>query len=121
MNSAAAAHLIEKSFGPLIVNMNPLDIQRCWDRIFYRTYKQGVMGLQTEALAAIDIALWDILGKVTGLPIHQLLGGKRRDAVRVYSSIGGGARSTPLHPRTSSVCVASRREIQLVELAILLG
>ncbi|MCC6694976.1 MAG: mandelate racemase/muconate lactonizing enzyme family protein [Candidatus Hydrogenedentes bacterium] len=95
MNAPAAAHLIANQFGGLITGMNPLDIDRCWDRIFYATYKQGVMGLQPEALAGIDIALWDILGKVTGLPLCQLLGGKRRDWVRVYASIGGGARSTP--------------------------
>jgi len=95
MNAPAAAHLIANEFAALLFGMNPLDIDRCWERIFYRTYKQGVMGLQPEALAGIDIALWDILGKVTELPISQLLGGKRRDWVRVYSSIGGGAHSTP--------------------------
>ncbi|GMU91938.1 MAG: mandelate racemase [Candidatus Hydrogenedentota bacterium] len=95
MNAPATALLIRDQFAPLIVGMNPLDIERCWDRMFYRTYKQGPMGLQPEAIAGVDIALWDIFGKVAGLPIHQLLGGKRRDSVRVYSSIGGGAHSTP--------------------------
>jgi L-alanine-DL-glutamate epimerase-like enolase superfamily enzyme len=95
MNSPTAAHLITHAFAPRLVGMNPLDIERCWEKIFYSTYKQGVMGLQPEALAGVDIALWDILGKVTGMPIHQLLGGKRRDSVRVYASIGGGAASAP--------------------------
>jgi L-alanine-DL-glutamate epimerase-like enolase superfamily enzyme len=95
MNSQTAAHLIATAFAPRLIEMNPLDIQLCWDKVYYGTYKQGVMGLQPEALAGVDIALWDILGKVAGMPIHQLLGGKRRDAVRVYASIGGGAGSTP--------------------------
>jgi len=95
MNSGTAAHLIATAFAPRLAEMNPLDIQRCWDRLYYGTYKQGVMGLQPEALAGVDIALWDILGKVAGMPINQLLGGKRRDSVRVYASIGGGAASTP--------------------------
>ncbi|MBI1983090.1 MAG: mandelate racemase/muconate lactonizing enzyme family protein, partial [Acidobacteria bacterium] len=47
------------------------------------------------AIAGIDIALWDILGKVTGKSVSQLLGGRRRDRVRTYASIGGGADSTP--------------------------
>jgi len=94
MNSATAAHLISTRFAPLLEGRNPLDIERCWERVFYRTYKQGVMGLQPEALAGVDIALWDILGKVTNLPISQLLGGKLRDSVRVYASIGGGSRAT---------------------------
>ena len=95
MNAVAAALLIRDAFAPLLTGMNPLDIDRCWDRVYYRTYKQGVMGLQPEALAGVDIALWDILGKVAGMPIHRLLGGKRRDAVRMYASIGGAAESTP--------------------------
>lgn len=95
MNSRIAAGLIEKTFAPLLIGMNPLEIERCWDKLFYSTYKQGVMGLQPEALAGIDIALWDILGQAARMPIHQLLGGKRRDSVRMYASIGGGAGSTP--------------------------
>jgi L-alanine-DL-glutamate epimerase-like enolase superfamily enzyme len=94
MNSQTAAHMIRTSFRPRLLGKNPLDIQRCWDAIYYSTYKQGVMGLQPEALAGIDIALWDILGKVTRLPICQLLGGKHRDSVRMYCSMGGGARAT---------------------------
>ena len=93
MNAPTTAHLIRTVFNRLLVGQNPLDIERLWEHVYYRTYKQGVMGLQPEALAGVDIALWDILGKVTELSIHQLLGGKRRDAVRMYSSIGGGARS----------------------------
>jgi L-alanine-DL-glutamate epimerase-like enolase superfamily enzyme len=94
MNVKVAAELIRTTFAPMLVGKNPLDIERCWETVYYRTYKQGVMGLQPEALAGVDIALWDILGKVAGLPICQLLGGKRRDSVRMYSSIGGGARAT---------------------------
>jgi L-alanine-DL-glutamate epimerase-like enolase superfamily enzyme len=95
MNAPAAALLIRDAFAPLLVGMNPLDIDRCWDGVFYRTYKQGVMGLQPEAISGIDIALWDILGKVAGMPVHRLLGGKRRDSVRVYASIGGASEASP--------------------------
>lgn len=94
MNSPLSAKMIAESFAPLLEGMNPLDIQNCWEKVYYRTYKQGVMGLQPESLSGIDIALWDILGKVAGLPISTLLGGKRRESVRLYSSIGGGARAT---------------------------
>ncbi len=95
MNAPAAALLIRDTFAPLLTGMNPLNIDRCWDAVFYRTYKQGVMGLQPEALSGVDIALWDILGKVAGMPTHRLLGGKRRDTVRVYASIGGAAEASP--------------------------
>jgi L-alanine-DL-glutamate epimerase-like enolase superfamily enzyme len=94
MNSPAAALLISSALAPLLIGMNPLAVERCWEKMYYRTYKQGVMGLQPEAISGIDIALWDILGKVAGLPLCQLLGGKRRDSVRMYSSIGGGSHAT---------------------------
>ena len=94
MNSRVAAELIKTTFAPMLVGKNPLDIERLWETIYYRTYKQGVMGIQPEALAGVDIALWDILGKTANLPISQLLGGARRPSVRMYSSIGGGARAT---------------------------
>src|SRR3989442_5683236 len=53
------------------------------------------MGLQQEAIAGVDIALWDIFGKAAGLSLSELFGGRRRDRVRMYASIGGGADSTP--------------------------
>lgn len=91
MNSYTAARLISTAIAPILVDRNPLDIEQCWEEVYYRTYKQGVMGLQPEAIAGVDIALWDIFGKVARLSISQLLGGRRRDTVRVYASIGGGA------------------------------
>ena len=52
MNARTTAHLIRTAFAPLLVGQNPLDIERLWERVYYRTYKQGVMGLQPEAAAS---------------------------------------------------------------------
>ncbi len=95
MNVRAIASMVNEAMKPLVVGQNPLDYDRLWESMYFRTYKLGVMGAQTEAIAGIDIALWDILGKVAGQSISQLLGGRRRDRVRMYASIGGGAESTP--------------------------
>jgi L-alanine-DL-glutamate epimerase-like enolase superfamily enzyme len=94
MNPRVAAQFISSTCAPMLIGMNALEIERCWETVFYRTYKQGVMGLQPEALAGIDLALWDILGKVADLPVCELIGGKRRNSVRMYSSIGGGSNQT---------------------------
>jgi len=51
--------------------------------------------VQPEAVAGVDIALWDIRGKVMGQPVHQILGGCYRDKIPMYASIGGGATMTP--------------------------
>ena len=95
MNVRAIASMVNEAMNPLVIGQNPLDYDRLWESMYFRTYKLGVMGAQAEAIAGIDIALWDILGKVTGQSISQLLGGRRRDRVRMYASIGGGAESTP--------------------------
>ena len=55
------------------------------------------------ALSGIDIALWDILGKSTGKPVHQLLGGKVRDRVRVFASIGGDTVADHVAQATKAV------------------
>ncbi len=95
MNLRAIAAFINEALAKLVVGENALDRARLWDRMFLTTYKLGVQGAQPEAIAAIDIALWDIFGKVTGQSLSQLFGGRRRDRVRMYASIGGSAAATP--------------------------
>jgi D-galactarolactone cycloisomerase len=80
--------IIEKVLKPLLVGMDPTAIEDIWDRAYIRGgHKEfGTRGIGIVALSGVDIALWDILGKVRGLPIYQLLGGKCRDQVPVYAT-----------------------------------
>lgn len=89
------AHFVNTVLKPRIVGENPLEIDRLWNKMMFGTYKLGPQGIQPEAIAGVDIALWDILGKVAGQPIHVLLGGAYRDQVTMYASIGGGGDMTP--------------------------
>lgn len=91
MQAEIVAHFVTTAFKPRVLDENPLEIEKIWNSLFYGTYKLGPQGVQTEALAGIDIALWDILGKVTGLPLNTLLGGSYRDKIKMYKSIGGGS------------------------------
>jgi L-alanine-DL-glutamate epimerase-like enolase superfamily enzyme len=91
MNIKVIAAMIEQALTPRLLGKNPLEINLLWEAMFFGTYKLGTMGIQPEAIAGIDIALWDLLGKVTRQPLHRLLGGKHRERVRMYASIGGGA------------------------------
>jgi len=90
MNTAVIAHFVNTALKPIVVGENPLEIDKLWHKMMFNTYKLGVQGAQPEAIAGVDIALWDVLGKATGLPIHTLLGGAHRDKVLMYASIGGG-------------------------------
>jgi galactonate dehydratase len=75
---------------PMILGEDPLRIEHCW-QILYRSgfWRLGVIGL--SALSGIDQALWDIKGKELGRPIYELLGGRVRDRVRVYTHFGGSS------------------------------
>jgi D-galactarolactone cycloisomerase len=80
--------IIARVLKPLLVGMDPTEIDVIWDKVYVRGgHKEfGTRGIGVVALSGIDVALWDILGKVRGVPIYQLLGGKCRDKVPVYAT-----------------------------------
>lgn len=96
MHSSTIARFVAEVLGPRLIGKNPLETDKIWHQLMLDTYKLGVQGVQPEAVAGIDIALWDIRGKVTGQPLCILLGGCNRDKIPMYASIGGGATMTPL-------------------------
>lgn len=74
----------------LIVGLDPLRTEDIWHLIYGWTYWRGGP-IYMSALAAIDIALWDIKGKVANMPVYQLLGGRARDGVLTYGHAGGSS------------------------------
>ncbi|MGH3516802.1 MAG: enolase C-terminal domain-like protein [Haloechinothrix sp.] len=86
VGSPAAAPVIEHHLAPLLLGQNPFDVEMLWQTMYRHTLNMGRKGLVLEAISALDIALWDILGKATGQPVYNLLGGRTRDAIRCYAS-----------------------------------
>lgn len=80
--------IVAKVLKPMLFGMDPTDIDAVWDKAYFRGgHKEfGTRGIGVVALSGIDIALWDILGKVRGVPVYQLLGGKVREKVPVYAT-----------------------------------
>ena len=80
--------IVARVLKPLLIGMDPIQIDEIWDKAYIRGgHKEfGTRGVGVVALSGIDIALWDILGKVRGVPLYQLLGGKYRDKVPVYAT-----------------------------------
>jgi galactonate dehydratase len=81
---AAAVH----ELSDYLIGENPCDIERHWQTLTKGGFYRGGPVL-SSAVAGIDQALWDIVGKLRGVPVHELLGGAVRDRVRVYRWIGG--------------------------------
>ena len=83
----AGADLINGLLAPLLIGQDPMDRTGLWERMFHALYNgNNAVGLAGSALSALDMALWDLAGKATGLPVCALLGGKVRDKVAVYAT-----------------------------------
>lgn len=81
----AYAEAIETLLKPRLVGQNPTDVTALW-RSMRRALSGRSGGMLFEAIAGVDIALWDIMGKVAGMPIHRLLGGMGRTEVPCYAA-----------------------------------
>lgn len=87
-----------------LVGKDPTEIERLWQAMFrYPRWRGGPV--LNSAISAVEIALWDILGKAVGLPIYRLLGGACRDRIRMYVHAGG---QTPEEAARSALAVRER-------------
>lgn len=78
-----------EDFAPMVIGEDPRRIEHLYQKMYRQSFwRAGVIGL--SALSAIEQALWDIKGKDLGVPVYELLGGRVRDKVRMYTHLGGG-------------------------------
>jgi len=84
---APVSHYSARGLRAIVVGEDPRNITALWDKMYALSAVYGRRGALMHGLSAIDMALWDILGKVTGQPVYQLLGGAYRDAIAPYASI----------------------------------
>ncbi|MCH2374460.1 MAG: D-galactonate dehydratase, partial [Planctomycetes bacterium] len=96
-----AKSLCEEMFS-LLDGQNPTRIEHIW-QILYRAHRNHRGGpFMVHCIAGIDAALWDITGKLYGVPVYRLLGGPTRDKLRVYPAEGRQAGSKPAPARRGS-------------------
>ncbi len=94
------AAIINRDYAPLLIGQDARDVSRLWD-LLYNTPREGFAaerghvlpqlgrrGLSVSAIAGVDIALWDLLGKSLGAPVWRLLGGRRAERMPAYASGG---------------------------------
>lgn len=105
--SLATKVIVDRGLGPRLLGRDPRPVEAIWTEFRETTYWSGNGGIVTFAISAIDMALWDLAGHLAGLPLYQLLGGKRREHVRAASSVifdtadidGIGRQFSDLHAR----------------------
>ena len=101
-NRAVAAYI--NQIGDWLKGENPANIEALWHKVFRSLTYVGTRGATTAAISAIDIALWDIRGKVLGLPIYQLMGGPVRERIALYCH--------PYNPTSPEAITQAAREIK---------
>lgn len=79
--------LVDSLIAPACIGADPTDINRLMKKLIYHVHGVGRAGPAMYALSGLDIALWDILGKVANLPIYKLLGGAQCDRLPAYASL----------------------------------
>jgi L-rhamnonate dehydratase len=78
-NSIVEGHLVK-----LLLGEDPFDIEKLWDIMWRSTMSYGRMGVTMNAISGVDLALWDILGKASNMPVYRLLGGRTKDRIPCY-------------------------------------
>ncbi len=76
--------VIEKHLTKLLIGEDPFKVERLWDIMWRSTLYYGRKGLVVHAISAVDLALWDIIGKALGMPIYKLLGGETKSRIPAY-------------------------------------
>lgn len=79
-----------KDIETLLIGEDPRRIEYLWQMMYRQHFWHGNGVVRGTAISGIDIALWDILGKIHGVPCHELWGGRVRDYIRLYCHLGGG-------------------------------
>jgi L-rhamnonate dehydratase len=85
--NAQPAHNHARGLRELLMGRDPTNPERLWDLMYEATDYVGRRGLIMHAIGGIDMALWDIKGQVEKQPVHELLGGLRRDRIKAYGTI----------------------------------
>lgn len=78
--------VILRDYAPVVLGRDPRDIERIWLDLLTHIQYRGWAGAEMRALSAVDVALWDLLGKSVGLPTYMLLGGQCWDSIPIYNT-----------------------------------
>jgi L-alanine-DL-glutamate epimerase-like enolase superfamily enzyme len=81
-----AKHIIDLHLKPLLIGQDPWNIEHLWQHMYRKTMAFGRKGIGMVAISAVDLALWDLIGKSAKQPVFRLLGGRTKAHIPVYAS-----------------------------------
>jgi L-rhamnonate dehydratase len=81
-----AKQVVDLYLKPILIGQNPFDYEFLWQQMYRQTVAFGRKGIGMVAISAVDIALWDLMGKILKQPVFRLLGGKTKLRIPVYAS-----------------------------------
>jgi L-rhamnonate dehydratase len=105
--------VIDQYLKPLLIGADPRDLEFLWQHMYRKTMAFGRKGIAMVAISAVDIALWDLLGKSAKQPVYRLLGGRTKPRIPVYAS---RLYSTPLKELASEASKYKKQGYQAMKL-----
>ncbi len=118
-----AAWIVERHLSRFLLGVDPSEIERIWEQMYLSTLFYGRKGLAMNAISCVDLAIWDLLGKLRGEPVYRMLGGAVREELVFYATgsrpdlaqklgfIGG---KLPLHHGPAEGADGMRRNLELL-------
>ncbi len=78
--------IVETQYRQRLIGRDPFDVEVLWEDLYNRVKDYGLTGMTIAALSGVDIALWDVIGRAVGKPVHKLIGGAHRTEVQAYAT-----------------------------------
>jgi len=89
-NAALAPMLVKEAidryYAPMVIGEDPFDYAYLWEKMYRRTLAWGRKGIGMTGISAVDIAIWDLMGKLVNKPVFKLLGGRTKEKIPAYYS-----------------------------------
>lgn len=98
---APVSHTRARGLREILLGETPMDIARLWEKMRQGTLYYGRTGAVIQTMAGVDLALWDLKGKILGQPVYKLLGGGYSDRIRAYASHMFGLTPAETHQRAA--------------------
>jgi len=82
----AACFIVENHLSRFVEGQDPVNVELIWDQMWRSTMNYGRKGIAIQAISAVDLAIWDALGKLKKVPVYELLGGKTKEKMPCYAT-----------------------------------